>query len=1114
MTTSSGDYQKKFLDLASDEEDMETEPEETKRRSTSRSSKRMRQKECPGCGAMLSVSMRECPYCDNQFSSKSMLVTTQTAAEESNVVRAKFPFEPEREEDGSLIIAAIIGRRPRKDGRFSNKPTELALRGAVESKYEYEYLVKYKSMSYMHAQWLAAAEIESMGSKSVQFLNRYLTKLDKGDPTAQEDGEIDPSFLEVDRVLDCREEEVLEIVDEAPINSHANDSGSRLAAAIAENKKEEEALTSPLAPLRATTGTSVSGDEEEENSNKVSTSAFQLAERCRRVLERIMEDGYAVSFIEPVDTETFDDYLDVVGESICLNDIKARLDNGEYSKYMQYRKFAQDMRQIWRNCKLYNIYKSQIWHCAHYLSMMFERLYHAWVLSFSSGMVSMSDPIGRPWENSCRVCLSEHDEDKAILCDHCDASYHIYCLSPPLKVIPEGTWICDHCSSWITRTNAKLLSAAAEEEARLNTENAGQRKYVTVKKKKYLVKWRGLSYRECTWEVPEDVNDDEKIADFHRINDSPPDDPPLTAAEIAMELAKDKKFQLLPAQVTPSLSTEVYSTVVAQIRSLHFLKWNKGATDALLKESGPATFSYVYGYRTPTLVTKALKNTLEGTNGFPLEEKDKGLTWLHPKQRDEVFDEVANVLSSVVYSVARGDSMPPRPELPVNHLEVRVVMNPKYKELLINIGDYHGQCVIAGFKRRPDGTVGPVEKTGRVKLGDVLVAVNGKLVNGWKINDVAALLRRAAHLPVILLRLIRVYGPQTSQNLKNPLNVLTKVKESRRPPVKRSLFFGVFPSTADGKWLAESYYNYRRNIIGEYEEEEEAARAYDLFIKDKIASGIAPKNTRVNFDDNGVRTLICSILNHKVMAERKVSEEKLASLNSITDDRSMDSCDEETVDGAVEEEDQVPKVKSTQNADDIDDEDEDDDESTDSDSSGWDSDNPQVEWRPKDTLEASGPMARLLKAVHESDAPPVRADWVNFIVEMGMSRNFSNGQVIVTEQLDPTTGITIKLWNSVAAAARALGIPMHEITNAIKNRIHGALAGGFRWRQLKASNLEESAPTESGGIEESWKQKLYKQSREYRSGGTLRDYQVDGLNWLLRCWYSKRSSILADEMVT
>ena len=36
----------------------------------------------------------------------------------------------------------------------------------------------------------------------------------------------------------------------------------------------------------------------------------------------------------------------------------------------------------------------------------------------------------------------------------------------------------------------------------------------------------------------QDINDDVKIAEFHRINDAPPEEPPLTQAEIGLELAK------------------------------------------------------------------------------------------------------------------------------------------------------------------------------------------------------------------------------------------------------------------------------------------------------------------------------------------------------------------------------------------------------------------------------------------------------------------------------------------------------------------------------------------------------------------------------------------------
>lgn len=34
----------------------------------------------------------------------------------------------------------------------------------------------------------------------------------------------------------------------------------------------------------------------------------------------------------------------------------------------------------------------------------------------------------------------------------------------------------------------------------------------------------------------------------------------------------------------------------------------------------------------------------------------------------------------------------------------------------------------------------------------------------------------------------------------------------------------------------------------------------------------------------------------------------------------------------------------------------------------------------------------------------------------------------------------------------------------------------------------------------------------YKGENTLRPYQLEGLNWLVFCWYQRRNSILADEM--
>lgn len=45
----------------------------------------------------------------------------------------------------------------------------------------------------------------------------------------------------------------------------------------------------------------------------------------------------------------------------------------------------------------------------------------------------------------CELCKKDDDAPNMLLCDDCDKGYHLYCLSPPLKAVPKGDWICDAC---------------------------------------------------------------------------------------------------------------------------------------------------------------------------------------------------------------------------------------------------------------------------------------------------------------------------------------------------------------------------------------------------------------------------------------------------------------------------------------------------------------------------------------------------------------------------------------------------------------------------------------------------------------------------------------------
>lgn len=43
----------------------------------------------------------------------------------------------------------------------------------------------------------------------------------------------------------------------------------------------------------------------------------------------------------------------------------------------------------------------------------------------------------------CHIC---QDGGELLCCDRCPKAYHLQCLYPPLKKIPDGTWHCPRCT--------------------------------------------------------------------------------------------------------------------------------------------------------------------------------------------------------------------------------------------------------------------------------------------------------------------------------------------------------------------------------------------------------------------------------------------------------------------------------------------------------------------------------------------------------------------------------------------------------------------------------------------------------------------------------------------
>ncbi|KAF4089766.1 hypothetical protein AMELA_G00070590 [Ameiurus melas] len=85
-------------------------------------------------------------------------------------------------------------------------------------------------------------------------------------------------------------------------------------------------------------------------------------------------------------------------------------------------------------------------------------------------------------------------------------------------------------------------------------------------------------------------------------------------------------------------------------------------------------------------------------------------------------------------------------------------------------------------------------------------------------------------------------------------------------------------------------------------------------------------------------------------------------------------------------------------------------------------------------------------------------------------------------------------------------LPYEDATWELKEDVDEGKVEEFKRIQSRQPRIKRpSRPPASA-----WKK--LEQSREYLSGNTLREYQLEGVNWLLFNWYNRQNCILADEM--
>ncbi|KAB1251649.1 PHD and RING finger domain-containing protein 1 [Camelus dromedarius] len=66
----------------------------------------------------------------------------------------------------------------------------------------------------------------------------------------------------------------------------------------------------------------------------------------------------------------------------------------------------------------------------------------------------------------CEVCGRSDREDRLLLCDGCDAGYHMECLDPPLQEVPVNEWFCPECAV-LGAAPATDVDPVSEEEVSL-----------------------------------------------------------------------------------------------------------------------------------------------------------------------------------------------------------------------------------------------------------------------------------------------------------------------------------------------------------------------------------------------------------------------------------------------------------------------------------------------------------------------------------------------------------------------------------------------------------------------------------------------------------------------
>ena len=892
---------------------------------------------------------------------------------------------------------------------------------------------------------------------------------------------------------------------------------------------------------------------------------WQPLRRCRMVLDHLMTDGFAEIFLEPVDTNEFPDYTEIIESPMDLTTVRTKLST---KKYQAPEQFARDTRKVWNNCKIYNLHGSMIWHVADYMSKQFERLYHAWVLDFRERYLRWADPRARPWEHTCRQTDGKcgTPESEMVMCDHCDAMYGIKCLPTPLKKVPTKAWHCPECRPKLKSIKgARMLSAVAENAARKRAE-LGDIPKKTTKQTMYLVKWAGLGYEHCTWETRADITDDALITQYRRLNNRSADES-FISRETIEKVLRETDHVYSDTSKGPSALSSLKAQLYAQTRAFQFSKFGVKVPVQLGSECGPTSSTRI--------------------DGSSMEDGEL-LSALTARTHTQ---HVGECLVDTLFRVERGDRMDlgrPDSSLPIQMTgEYDAVIPITSKGLLMNVGEINGSVAFLGYRQFPDGTKGPAERNHLIRnVGDKIIAVDGASTIGKSFKEVISMLRESGRNKFAYMRFIETKysvcegdlasvggkGRYAIEELRRKFTADRQrhIVQRREQGDDESPLDSGLPSAADaGK--DDSDNESEEGSEGEFQPESDDE---ELVVTGKAKEVALLPNTgtpesKPRTPDGG---------NDNTTEVEEAPESKTATpsekIKTIKTDDEMDGKDAEQLQNSEQAPKRIIQHENTRSLGyrllDTDlgyssDEGGDEDCAFFFDGVDWtfckDSDvaqkfndtnpdqrkgnetteNSLIPAKQSDFL-ALGDQAKLVcaAALYQAEpkdeefedypVPPVEEEKVeekepNPVTTSTSPSKAVKRSTVKVEQVSVATGEIIHVWANIEAAAATLQLRLDQLKQVLGGDYDedlGDEVGGYKWRYaVSGAKVTAGANNSSGAggkkAKKAWlefREKLYDPSEPhpYKNNNRLRDYQVDGVNWLASTWYKKQGCVLADEM--